>query len=129
MAIVLARELERYGVTANGICPRARTRLTENTFGAFKVGEGEFDVWDPDNVAPWVVHLCTDDASHITGQVFVVGGGMVELVAMPQVANRIQKDGRWELDELGQAAKELFGDRATGPRSFPVGENLPVGGP
>ena len=33
MTWVLARELERYGITVNSISPRARTRMTENLFG------------------------------------------------------------------------------------------------
>ena len=33
MTWVLARELDRYGVTANAIAPRARTRMTETLFG------------------------------------------------------------------------------------------------
>ena len=38
---VLARELERYGITVNSISPRARTRMTENLFGEMaKVGRG-----------------------------------------------------------------------------------------
>ena len=36
---VLARELERYGVTVNAIAPRARTRMTEDLFG----GHGSAD--------------------------------------------------------------------------------------
>lgn len=128
MAMVLARELERHGCTANAICPRARTRLTENTFGAFTVAEGAFDAWDPDNVAPWVTFLCSDEAAHISGQCFVVGGGEVGLVQMPTVVNRITKDGRWELDELAAAATDLFGDRPTRPAAFPVGQGLPVNG-
>lgn len=127
MAMVLARELDRFGVTANAICPRARTRLTENTFGAFAVKEGEFDAWAAENVAPWVVFLCTDGGADISGQCFVVGGGSVELVQMPTVVNRIQKDGRWEIDELALAAKELFDDRPTRPAAFPSGQ-LPTGG-
>lgn len=126
MAIVLGRELARLGVTANAVCPRARTRLTENTFGAFNVAAGEFDVWDPDNVAPWVGFLCSEDAGHISGQTFVVGGGTVQLVQMPTVVNAIEKDDRWELDELPAKAAELFGDRPTQPVSFPVGSSLPV---
>ncbi len=128
MALVLARELERYGVTANAVCPRARTRLTENTFGAFEVKAGEFDVWDADNVAPWVVYLCTEEGGHISGQCFVVGGGSVELVQMPTVVSSIQKDDRWEIGELAGAAKQLFGDRPTRPAAFPVGDGLPLGG-
>lgn len=127
MAMVLARELERYGVTANAICPRARTRLTENTFGAFNVKEGEFDAWDPDNIAPWVAFLCSEEGAHISGQCFVVGGGSVDLVQMPTVVNGISKNDRWEVDELAEASKKLFGDRPTRPASFPVGEGLPTG--
>ena len=33
LTIVLARELKNYGVTVNAISPRARTRMTETTFG------------------------------------------------------------------------------------------------
>jgi NAD(P)-dependent dehydrogenase (short-subunit alcohol dehydrogenase family) len=114
MAIVLARELARYGVTVNAIAPRARTRLTENTFGSRPV-EGDFDARHPDNVAPWVVWLCTEAASHITGQNFVVGGGTVQLVSSWKVESAIEKDARWTLDELDQRWRDLFGDRPTAP--------------
>src|SRR5580704_16549273 len=41
MTIVLGRELKNYGVTANAIAPRARTRMTEDLFGDMaKVEEG-----------------------------------------------------------------------------------------
>ena len=74
---VLARELERYGITVNSISPRARTRMTENLFGEMaKAGEG-FDEWDPRNIAQLVTFLATDEASDITGQNFVVFGGNV----------------------------------------------------
>jgi NAD(P)-dependent dehydrogenase (short-subunit alcohol dehydrogenase family) len=114
MAIVLARELSRYGVTVNAIAPRARTRLTENTFGSRPV-EGDFDSRDPDNVAPWVVWLCSEEAAHITGQNFVVGGGTVQLVSGWTVESTIEKDARWTLDELDNRWRDLFGDRPTAP--------------
>lgn len=126
MGIVVGREMARYGVTCNTICPRARTRLTEGTFGAFGVAEGNFDVWDPDNVAPWVVFLCTDEAAHISGQTFCVGGGTVELMQGWNTANRIDKPARWGIDELAKAQIDLFGDRPTDPPPFPL-MDLPVG--
>jgi NAD(P)-dependent dehydrogenase (short-subunit alcohol dehydrogenase family) len=116
MAIVLAKELARYGVTVNAIAPRARTRLTENTFsGRPGAVEGEFDARHPDNVAPWVVWLCTQAASHITGQNFIVGGGTVQLVSGWSVESAIEKDERWTLDDLDQKWSDLFGDRPTSP--------------
>jgi NAD(P)-dependent dehydrogenase (short-subunit alcohol dehydrogenase family) len=115
MAIVLARELERFGVTVNAIAPRARTRLTENTFGSRPAGEGEFDARDPDNVAPWVVWLCTEAAAHVSGQNFVVGGGTVQLASGWKIESAIEKPERWTLDELDDAWRDLFGDHPTAP--------------
>ena len=37
LGIVVAREMQRYGVTCNTVNPRARTRMTINTFGADKL--------------------------------------------------------------------------------------------
>src|SRR6202161_92707 len=53
MTWVEARELSRYGVTANAIAPRARTRMTETIFGGDGMSpqEGAFDPWDPKNIA------------------------------------------------------------------------------
>jgi NAD(P)-dependent dehydrogenase (short-subunit alcohol dehydrogenase family) len=121
MAVVLARELARYGVTANAIAPRARTRLTENTFGTRPAADGQFDARDPENVAPWVVWLCTDAAAHVSGQNFVVGGGTVQLVSGWRVESSIEKDGRWTLGELDERWRDLFGDRPTAllERRFP----------
>lgn len=129
MGIVVSREMTKYGVTANTICPRARTRMTEGTFGAFKVEEGEFDAWHPDNIAPWVAYLCSDEAGHITGQTFVVGGGEVQLMQGWTSVNAIRKDGRWTIDELTKASGELFGDRSsdTPPFAMDISSVLPVG--
>ena len=48
LTVVLARELERYGITVNSISPRARTRMTENLFGEMaKAGRGLRRVGSP----------------------------------------------------------------------------------
>lgn len=120
LAITAAREVSRYGVTVNSISPRARTRMTMNTFGeALNAKEGKFDVNDPDNVSPWIAYLCTDEAQHITGQNFVVGGDQVQLMEGWTRANRIRKGkDRYTVAELVEASSELFGDRATAPKKF-----------
>lgn len=114
--IVVAKEMARYGVTSNVIAPRARTRLTEGTFGNIPKQEG-FDPWDPDNIAPFVVYLCTEQAANISGQVFMVFGGQVQFVEQYKLAESITKDGRWSVEELVDEAKALFGDRATSVQS------------
>jgi NAD(P)-dependent dehydrogenase (short-subunit alcohol dehydrogenase family) len=121
MGVVVAREMEKYGVTCNVLNPRARTRMTVNTFGADRLTgkEGEFDVNDPDNVSPWVAYLCSDHAADITGQTFVVGGDTVALMQGWTRANRIRKNkDRWSPAELVEARAELFGDRSSGLPKF-----------
>lgn len=120
-SLCTAREMAKYGVTSNAIAPRARTRMTEGTFGGIPKPEDGFDAWDPDNIAPWVVYLCTEAAAHISGQCFVVTGGEVHLVEQHHTASSINKAARWTVEELVEKSSELFGDRPTTFESrFPV---------
>jgi NAD(P)-dependent dehydrogenase (short-subunit alcohol dehydrogenase family) len=86
---VAAKELSRYGVRSNAIAPRARTRLTEQTPGLGdlmkqEVAEGQFDMWDPANVSPFVAYLATEDCPY-TGEVFMVWGDEVTKVNQPSL--------------------------------------------
>lgn len=117
LGITASREVKRYGIRVNTINPRARTRMTVNTFGADQLtaGEGQFDANDPDNVSPWVAYLCTDDAADITGETFVCGGDQVQLMQGWKRENRVRKgNDRWTVAELAQAKDELFSTRKKG---------------
>jgi len=72
-----ARELARYNITTNAICPAALTRMTEGMVEPLiqriplgRLGDPEKDI------APVVVFLASDEANYITGQVIVCSGGM-----------------------------------------------------
>ncbi|MER7282726.1 SDR family NAD(P)-dependent oxidoreductase [Dactylosporangium sp. NPDC000244] len=74
---VAARELARYGVRANSICPRARTGMTEGVVEGMEPAEGSVDEWDPESVAALTTFLGSEYSRGITGQVFVVHGPTV----------------------------------------------------
>jgi len=67
MTIVAARELGRYGVTVNAICPRANTRLTE---GLSEWTPEQVEKRDPAWTAALVTWLCSGEANGISGRVF-----------------------------------------------------------
>jgi NAD(P)-dependent dehydrogenase (short-subunit alcohol dehydrogenase family) len=126
--IAVAKETTKYGVTVNAIAPRARTRLTTTTFegssreGEFGTADGEFDAMAPENIAPFVTFLTTDAAADITGQTFIVYGGIVAHVRLPHVSDILIKDGKWEVAELAERRSELFqqiaSDAFEGPRGY-----------
>jgi NAD(P)-dependent dehydrogenase (short-subunit alcohol dehydrogenase family) len=110
---IVAMEMQRYGVTVNAVAPGARTRMTEKTFGELKVPEGQFDPLAPENVAPMVAYLASDRAANITGQIFYVQGGLVQLYQGWTPVSEIDKGERWTPSELAGRMQELFGGRST----------------
>jgi NAD(P)-dependent dehydrogenase (short-subunit alcohol dehydrogenase family) len=111
-SIICAQELGRYGVRSNCIAPAARTRLTEATPGLGEVvaapSEG-FDVWDPANVSPLVAYLATADCG-VTGKTFFVQGGTVRLMQPWTLAERIERDSRWTIEDLAAEMPKLLTD-------------------
>ncbi|MFJ5552299.1 3-oxoacyl-ACP reductase [Streptomyces sp. NPDC093225] len=100
-----ALALAKYGVTANAICPRARTRMTEDVFAGFQVPEeGKLDPLAPEHVSPLVGYLASPAAGRANGQLFVVHGGMVAVMERPRVAAKFdtakEAFSYEELDEL-----------------------------
>ncbi len=77
MTVIAARELGRYGVTVNAICPHAQTRMTESL--RERTPE-EIEARHPRWIAPVVVWLASADSDDVTGRVFEVGGGFLAVL-------------------------------------------------
>ena len=112
LTLVAAAELARYGVTANAIAPSARTRMTEGPFAEMMKApqDGSFDVMHPDNAAPMVVWLGSDQARHITGRVFEMEGGKLSIADGFRHGTPIDRGARWDPAELGPVVAQLLAD-------------------
>lgn len=119
MMLVTAREMDKYGVRCFAIAPRARTQMTEGIFVGPKPKEG-FDAWAVENVSSLVGFLCTEAAREYNGQVFVVGGGTLQLMEGWHTATAVEMDREWSVDEIARILPALFLER---PRKL---ERIPV---
>jgi NAD(P)-dependent dehydrogenase (short-subunit alcohol dehydrogenase family) len=126
MAVIIDREMSRYGVTANAIAPVARTRLTidatPQTAATMPTPKaGEVDRFSPAHVPPLVTWLGSDDAKDVHGEVFRVGLGTVWLMRGWHTAGKVLQSGPlkfWEPGELGARVKEELGKGVTKKESL-----------
>ncbi len=103
----VARDMGRYGVTCNAIRPNAGTRLTlsDQLKAAWKKAGMEafierMEHMRPEDIAPLVVWLASDDASNVNGRTFLVETGKVALYSEPIEEKALVKVGGWTIDEL-----------------------------
>jgi NAD(P)-dependent dehydrogenase (short-subunit alcohol dehydrogenase family) len=108
LTVIAARELERYGVTVNAVAPGALTRMTEGLV-RWRPPEpdGEFAPTAPDNIAPLVVWLASEQAKGITGRVFNVRGGAISVAEGWHAGPAVDKGARWAPGELGDVIPGL----------------------
>jgi len=113
LTLTAARALERYGVRANAIAPRARTAMTAGVFGdAPELGDGQIDSLSPEHVVSLVRFLASPASDNVSGQVFIVYGPTVTLLAAPTVEQQFTANGdAWVPTELSASLREYFADR------------------
>ncbi len=125
LTLVAAQTMVKYGVTANAVAPRARTKMTDEGLTAqmFAKPEEGFDTFHPDNVAPFVTYLATPMAAKISGQVFVVWGKQATLMKSPTPGERFENDAdaMWTIEGLDQKVSPYFKDKEE-----PLGESFIV---
>ncbi|BBX34236.1 3-ketoacyl-(acyl-carrier-protein) reductase [Mycolicibacterium mageritense DSM 44476 = CIP 104973] len=113
LTLSAARALERFGVRANAIAPRARTAMTAGVFGdAPELAEGAVDPLSTDHVVTLVRFLSSPASEAVNGQLFIVYGPTVTLVAAPTAEKRFTADAdAWTPADLSSAMRDYFADR------------------
>ncbi len=121
---VIARDLGRYGITANAIAPAAATRMTATVGDAARQARSKAGIAgmgaeartllprpqrEADDVAPFATWLASDAAKDVNGQIFVVMGGIISLVNYPAPARTITKATRWTPEEIAALFPSTLG--------------------
>lgn len=113
LTLSAARALDRFGVRANAIAPRARTAMTAGVFGeAPDPSTGAIDPLSTDHVVTLVKFLASPASEAVNGQLFIVYGPKVTLVAAPVAeAHFAAESDAWELGDLAETLRGYFADR------------------
>jgi NAD(P)-dependent dehydrogenase (short-subunit alcohol dehydrogenase family) len=111
LTLTAARGLGRYGVCANAIAPRARTAMTAEVFGEAPLDD-EIDPLSPEHVVTLVNFLASPAAKDVNGQVFVVYGPQVTLMAAPTIEHQFDAGAQaWDADRLSGVLGAYFAGR------------------
>ena len=107
-----AAELARYGVTANAICPVARTGMTtavpEMAERMKKPEDGSFDHYAPENVSSVVAWLCSAEGARVSGRVIEAEGGRICICDGWRTTEGVDRGDAWPPAEIGAAMDELL---------------------
>ena len=102
-----AAELGRYGITANAICPVARTGMTTAVPAMAErmaaPDDGSFDHFAPENVSSVVTWLCSKQSAHVTGQIIEAEGGRIAIADGWRSTEGVDKGSQWAPADVGTA--------------------------
>jgi len=115
LTIQQAAEWGRYGVMVNAIAPDARTRMTAGIMYEEEAPEG-WDEKDPANASPLVVWLGSD-ACDVTGRVFEIAGGALNVCDGWQHGHVVDVGRKFAAAEVGEAVQASI---ARSPEPAPV---------
>jgi hypothetical protein len=88
--------------------------MTESAFAVPAV-DGGYDPLDPAHNSQVVVALCADEAQSITGQVFFVYGGAVNMLRGWEAGELFASESGWDPDALLAELVQRFPDGAAPP--------------
>ena len=98
---VMDMEFARFGIRVNALAPVARTDMT----AVFDRGDlsHELAFPPPESVAPIVVHLASDAARHLHGQILSFDGTQLSVWSHPEPASTWSRPDGWTAAAFGDA--------------------------
>ena len=124
MARTWAMECKKFDITVNAIIPNALTRMISTIPGmaplveAAEKGEGlpamvrqQMGMGMPEDVAPLLVFLASDQAKEVTGQCIGLGGDKLALWSHPQEIVAAYHEGGWTADQIAEIWPTSVGSR------------------
>ena len=105
----LSMEMAKYKCSVNTISPGAATRLTIDLMKAAGREVDEND-WKqgPQQIAPVIAWLSSEEANEITNQIFHISQGNVGIMQQPAVIKSFKSDDIWDLDKLNMVMPDLI---------------------
>jgi NAD(P)-dependent dehydrogenase (short-subunit alcohol dehydrogenase family) len=104
-----ANALRAYGVTTNAISPGAATRMTDSVPTERRRTRASANEWSPDNVAPIVAYLASEQSGWINGRIVHSSGYEIALYSNPEPEIRLVGTGPWDADSLASQVERSFG--------------------
>ncbi|WP_323374155.1 SDR family NAD(P)-dependent oxidoreductase [Microbacterium sp. STN6] len=121
MARTWSLELARANITVNAVVPTALTAMTatipiyKEVFADFEAGKPlpkvvrqEHALGSPDDVAPALVWLASDDSADVTGQAIGIGGDKLSLYSHPDEIVLQYQEGGWSPEAISSAWPDGF---------------------
>ena len=105
----LSMEMAKYKCSVNTISPGAATRLTIDLMKAAGREVDEND-WKqgPQQIAPVIAWLSSEEANEITNQIFHISQGNVGIMQQPAVIKSFKSEDIWDLDKLNMVMPDLL---------------------
>jgi 3-oxoacyl-[acyl-carrier protein] reductase len=117
-----AQAMAKYGITANSIMPRARTRMTDQgpTAAMFARPEDGFDTFAPEHVAPLVGYLASPNSANSSGNVYLVWGKSIQMLSAPGHQADFESPEAWDYEGVDRVLTPYLEDKKPIADSFIV---------
>jgi len=107
----IALDMKKFGVRSNAIAPFAWTRMIDSIPAETPEQKKRVDGLKklvPEKVAPFVVGLCADAASDVTGQIFGVRNNEIYLFSQPRPIRNAHRSEGWTPESVVDTALPML---------------------